>query len=763
AALRKNWGWVAAAAVLSTLVATFYTLGETRIYEASATILFDPKPPRPLGDEVQAVVDMGSGNYWNNKEYYKTQYWVIQSRRVSESVVRELNLHKDPGFIDDLPPGHNAPPKEISVEAAASKLRRHLSVEPVKDSQLARVTYQDTDPERAQRVLTVLTETYVRNNLDDTLASSNMATDWLRDQLKTLKSDLEDSEMQLHNYKKKNDILSLSLDDQSNMLREEMKQLNAQLTDVRTKREHVASRYKELRKVKDDDPTSLPARELLESATLQKLREDYVDAKRERDAMIGEGKDINYPLVAAADARASTTKTALLAEVKNIKGTMKRDLSALGSEISGLSGLYKSAKERALELNLLEIHYNRLLRSKENNEKLFGIVLDRTKQGDLTRMLRINNVRLVDRPQLPSRPISPNVPLNILTGLGIGLMLGMTLAFAREQLDRTIKTPDDAEKNLGLAFLGLLPLLSDEHKPDDKRKSRRRRRRDATEDLDHAPELAVHYRPTSGVAEAARSIRTNILFMAPDNPFKTLLITSAGPGEGKTTVSTSIAIAMAQADQKVVLIDCDMRRPRVHRVFGLSNQRGVTTALLEPETLEQSVVATVVPNLFVLPTGPIPPNPSELLHSAAFTRLLSQLQANYARLVIDSPPIVAVTDAAVLSTKVDGTIIIVRAFQTSRDLAVSGAQLYGTGACMVGTQPSGLRESPARLLPVLLLQEEGYGLTKPTPNATPGSQGVDVCPAGTHLVTRSYSPLLPCDRSGAGSAVWFPAAPLAGV
>jgi len=200
------------------------------------------------------------------------------------------------------------------------------------------------------------------------------------------------------------------------------------------------------------------------------------------------------------------------------------------------------------------------------------------------------------------------------------------------------------------------------------------------------PELVVHEAPTSGVAEAARAIRTNIIFMSPDRPFRRLLVTSAAPAEGKTTVACCVAVAMAQAGRKVALLDCDMRRPRIHRVFGFRNDVGVTTALVEQSTIEEVIRPTSVPNLSVVTTGPIPPNPAELLHSEAFERFLRALEQGFDSVVIDSPPVAPVTDAAVLSTKVDCTILVVRAFKTRKDVALRAVRaLRGVGTTTIGT------------------------------------------------------------------------------
>jgi capsular exopolysaccharide synthesis family protein len=686
AAIRKNWALVVALTAAIALATTFYTLGQTKIYEARATILFDPQPTSPLGDQVQTVVDMGAA-YWNNKEYYKTQYWVIQSMRTASQVVTELGLHKNAAFIANVPASSKPAAREVSVEDAAQRLIGRLTVEPVKDSRLATVKYQDADPERAQKILSALVDTYVQNNLGDLMESATTAADWLRSQHTSLKKELEDSEMLLHGYKRDKNILSVSMDDQSNMLREEMTQLNQALTEVATKREQAAARRAELMKITAEDPAKLPANELLNNALLQGLREQYVDAVRTRNALIGGGKGAEHPEVKAIDARAAATKQALLAEVHNIQGAVSRELAALDKEHGGLQKLFESAKTKALELNLLEIEYNRLRRNKETNEKLYSLVTERSKESDLTRMLRVNNIRVADRPLRPKSPVSPNVPLNMAGGLLVGLVLGFGAAIGKEQLDRTVKTPDDVERELSLNFLGLLPELGDGSKPAyyTRRADRRRRHPPPDEPLG-SMELIVHQQPSSGIAEAARAIRTNILFMSPDRPFHTMLVTSAGPSEGKTTVACCIAIAMAQTGKRVVLLDCDMRRPRVHRVFKQPNDVGITTTLIDLPSVGAAVKATDVPNLSILTTGPIPPNPAELLHSEAFEKLLAVLRERFDRVIIDSPPVVPVTDAAILSTKVDGTVLVIRAFKTSKELARRAVRaLRDVGGYAVGT------------------------------------------------------------------------------
>lgn len=722
--VRKHWVIAMATAVTVSLLVAFYTLGQTKIYQATATIQFDPNPPRPLGRGVDTVVEMGTGSYWNNREYYETQYKIIQSMRIALAVVRDLNLHNDVAFLKNLPPGRAAPPMSVSPEEAAETLRERLAVDPVKESRLAVVRFTDADPQRAQRILSVVVNTYVEQNLDDVLASTDSAVEWLRTQLDKLKGDLENNEMALHDYKIEKNILSVALDDQSNMLREEMKQLNEALTSVRAKREEYRARREELAKIKAGDPADLPSTELLSSPALMRLREIHDEAVRERKALLGEGKGAKHPDVRAAEERISSAKQALLAEVKNIQGALDRDVAVVSRQESGLAALFERAQKQAFELNLLEIEYNRLRRSKDNTEKLYALVLERTKEADLTRMMRVNNIRVPDPPLVQRKPIRPRVPLNLAAGLLAGLGLGVAAALGRAMLDRTLKVPDDVEQELGLACLGLLPeIASDDRQAAKRRGAPRRARRGSP-----SRELIVHEDKRSGVAEAARAIRTNLLFMAPDNPYRLLLVTSAAPSEGKTTVACCIAIAMAQAEQKVVMVDCDLRRPRLHKVFRKGSDAGVTTSLLDGELPDEEVMATDVPNLWVIPAGPIPPNPAELFHSARFRALLEKLTARFDRVIIDSPPVVAVTDAAILSTIVDGTVLVARAFKTQRDVARHGVRsLLDVGGKVAGVVLNAvdLDRDEYRYYHYYSYKKEGYYSQAPEPGE-PGERPSDV-------------------------------------
>lgn len=671
--LRKNWFFVVLAVAGFVTGASLYTSRLTRIYEAVASVQFDPQPLMPLGNQNSG--QSGPESYWSNQEYFATQLQVLTSRKVAEAVVRKLALNRDHSFIANTPAGPQGG-TEVSIDMAADVLRGRMDVKQIADSRLTRVTYRDADPSRAQRILAAVVDEYVDQNLDRTLDSASQRAEWLDTQLVKLKTELESQEMELHDFKKRNNLLSVSFDDQSNMLRAQIQQLNTALTELKARQERVAARLAVLQGISAENPASIPQSELLGDGLLQNLRSSYLAAEEQLGRLRATGKGENHPEVQAAASSLQSSHDALQVEIENIRRGCQADLDAVHRELGGVTRLYETAKSQAMDLNLNEVRYARLRRSKDNTEHVFGVVLERSTESGLSKLMPFNNVRVLDRPLLPGAPVLPRPALNLALGAAIGLLVGLCFAVGRELLDRTVRDAEGLERELGIPSIGSLPDVQGraglaalyygrysaggdrKHEPGSEPSPERL-----------VPELLVHHYPKSAAAEAARAIRTNLLLTSPDHPFKTLLVTSPSPAEGKTMVAASVAIAMAQAGQRVCLVDCDLRRPRVHSVFGSPIEPGVTVAMLDPSKLDEALIKTSAQNLWILPAGPTPPNPADLMHSEAFGRLLEGLQSRFDRIVIDSPPAGVVTDPVVLSTRVDATLLVVRARRTRRESA----------------------------------------------------------------------------------------------
>jgi succinoglycan biosynthesis transport protein ExoP len=679
AAVRKHWPVVLAASLLCAGGALLISKSLSKVYDATALVELNASVIRPLGDKAVDMDTATAGAWWDSQEYYETQYRIVTSQRVLTEVVRNLNLTTDLDFLHLKA----APARPMTTDEVAEILRGHVHVDPIKNSRLFTLHVEDTEPRRARTICSAIASTYIEQNLQTAINGSSDAAVWLGGQLDHVKQDLESNENAMQGFKEQNELPSTSINEASNMIRLEMQEYDTALTRFTTRRQEIAARYAELSKVSSDNPEELPSSELLADPFLQRVREQYLASLRERQALLEGGKGENHPQVKESTERLAQARKALLAEIANIKGAVGRDLAVITREEASERELYEAARKRAVNLNMKEIEYHRIDRARQQNEKLYAMLLERMKEADLSRMMRVNNIHLVDDALEPVRPIRPRTFVNALLGLLAGLVFGVALSWLRERLDSSLKTPDDLEDKLGLTFLGLLPQL--EGNDAARYGARRGRRRAAASVVEGPHELIVHHRPLSGVAEAARAIRTNLMFMNPDRPYKKLLVTSAAPSEGKTTVACSIAIALAQGGQRVCIVDCDLRRPRIHRIFGRAGESGVTSVLVGEATVEEVAKPTGIDNLWAIPAGPTPPNPADMLHSERFRRFIEELGERFDRVVIDSPPVVAVTDSAIISTFVDGTVFVVRAFETSRHLSAQGLRaLRDVDAPLVG-------------------------------------------------------------------------------
>jgi len=305
------------------------------------------------------------------------------------------------------------------------------------------------------------------------------------------------------------------------------------------------------------------------------------------------------------------------------------------------------------------------------------LLTKRFKETSLTEDMKTGNIRIVDRAEVPEYPIKPKKKLNILLAIIVSLLTGTGLAFFFEYLDNTIKVPEEVEKHLNIPFLGSTPLFSTKNKWNIRG--------------DTSPELIAFNYPRSTASESYRGIRTSILFSSAESAPQVILITGVGPQEGKTITTANLAVTMAQADSKIVILDCDMRRANVHKVFGTANDHGISNLLVGNSNMREAIVHTRIPNLDVIPCGPTPPNPSELLGSTRMKTLLNSLRKHYAHILIDSPPSIAVTDSVVLSKSVDGVILVIRAGYTAKEIIKSGiAQFGAVGTHILGAVLNGV-------------------------------------------------------------------------
>ena len=656
-AVRRRWVILATTVTLFGAVA-LHTLRQPRIYAASASIVIDATPPRILDSQVADVSEPGAGGYWYTREYTETQTSIIISRAVSQRAIEKLGLDRDPAFLG-VSGIQDAKTRELAMRSidAAGLLQSKLTVVPVKDTRIVNVRVEDLDPKRAALLANEVAEAYIAENLALRLRISETANRWLEERLAELEQRTKQSEIAVYDFKKDADMLTTSLEDRASIISQRLSTYNGALTEIRTRVAGLKARVEainSLRRSTDTakDPTWADVLSAGGGSTpLTALKSRYLNEKSECGAL-GERYLPGHPKLASCLQKVGDARADLIHELDNVVRSAQLELTEALAKERNLQELLDATKAEAFEVNKRQIEFDRIKREADNNQRLYDMVLKRLKDTELSGMLRTSNARVLDAARPSAAPIRPKVRNDLALGLLLGVLAGLGLAFVLEQLDTTVKSQADVEEKVGVPFLGLLPRVSVE--------------RDApVGEL----ELYVYRHPKSTVAEACRAVRTNLLFMSPDRPLRTILVTSSGPREGKSTTVIATGIAMAQSGGRVLLVDTDMRRPRLHRAMGVPNDKGVSSVLVGDATLDEVLKSTEVPGLFLIPSGPIPPNPAELFHTQAFREFVASISSRFERVLFDSPPVNAVADPAVLATQVDGTLLVFRADATHKTLA----------------------------------------------------------------------------------------------
>jgi len=658
--LRKRWRVLSFVLVASLVVAFVYTIRQPRVFEATCSLVIESSAPQVL-EGVKDVIEMAA----SSREFYATQYRIIRSREIAQMVIDRLALASDPTYGGNAD-GSKQPDQEVMLE----RLLTAVKVVGVRESRIANILVRDVNPARATRIANAFADIYIERNLDFKLEGARSAGSWLGEQTVGLRKQLETSEMDLYRFRKERNLLDVGLDDKMGMTRQNLQSLNSKITDAKAKRIEIESIRKLILAAKNDirERESLP--EIRDNPVVQKLRENYLDLlklKADLESRYGE----KHPKIDTIQQQLAAIQRDYAKELDDVLRAFDKRYEALVETENSLNKWMSHEKQQALELSKLETEFRPLARDAENNAKVYSLINQRHKEINLTGMLRANNVRILDRATPPRLAVSPIMPLNLAVGAVLGLLWGLILAFVVESLDNTIKTPEAAEEIVGAPLLGVVPMLS---------QSRQHLIADAPE-----RDLAVFKDPTSLAAEACRSIRTNMLFISAQKEFALFSVTSPGPQDGKTTVAINLAVTMAQAGGRVLLIDTDMRKPRVHKSFGIKSDKGISSVIAGDIQLKDAIFKSEVPNLDVLPCGPMPPNPAELLHTERFRQVLSQCRSNYDRVVMDSPPIAPVTDPAIIGSVTDGVVLVLRAGHTTREAAqFARRQLGDAGARILG-------------------------------------------------------------------------------
>ena len=671
---KRRWTIIAFAFVVLALtsIATFKT---TPIYDAVGRIAINHE-----NSDALPFKDNTSNSMPEYEDYMtaiETQVRILKSDNLAMRVIRRLGLDKNPKFTDVSKPqtaanelGTTAPTVDSRQETLLiNTFRGGLKVLALNNTRLIEIHYLHSDAHLAADIVNALVGAYREQNYETKFQSTSETADWLTKQLGDLKLQVETSQGKLIRFQREKGIVGI--DDKQNLTTSKLDELSKELITTGADRIQKEANYK-LAEAANPELMGLSPSEMLGHLREREstLKQEYAQLKTQFGAA--------YPKVIEVKNQLDEVQSDIDAEGARMASQIKNEYLAAQQRENLVRTEMEAQEREANELNQNAIEFNLLKRDVDANRTLYEGLLQKLKEATLEAGLHSNNIRVVDSARVPLVPSSPDIPRNLAIGIVLGLSGGIGLAFLLESLDNTVRTPAQAELASGWPSLGVVPQFL---------RADRQSLQPAKLNLAKA-ELVAHHRPKSEAAESYRSLRTSILLSAFDNPPKVLLVTSPLPQEGKTTTSVNCAIVLAQRGSRVLLVDADLRRPGVHRAFALDRDRGGLSTLLEGTTTMESVVTFYpeVAHLCILPAGPPPPHPAELLGSSKMKSLIAQWRRDYDHVIIDTPPALSVTDPVILSVEADSVILVIRSGKTTKDALRRAADLFW----QVNAQPLGV-------------------------------------------------------------------------
>jgi succinoglycan biosynthesis transport protein ExoP len=619
----------------------------TPIYRASATLQITQDNPASLVGERDPLAALSASE--TQGRFYETQYMLLGSRSMAYRIIDSLKLDETPEYQNLRKRMKGKSANEIRIKYADSVLA-NLDVKPLKRSYLVEVAYHSPDKELAQNVVNVISSEYMKYSMDTRRQSYDLIKNWLEGELLLLARKVEESERKVYEHGKQKEFLSLE-EGKDNVTINKYVELGALLTRAQAERLVKEALHKQIKEKGADAPA------ITNNALIQKLRADFIE-QQAKVSSLNKIYDVNYPQLQAERGKLNELRARLDNEVKRIRASIDSDYGAALKAESLLQEALNSQKHNVGDLQQTLVKHHILKRDMQTNEQLYQALLARMKETSVSSTMVASNVAVVSPAELPYRPYKPTKRLNMILACFFGLTGGIGLAFLCEYLDDSIKTVAEMERACRLPLLGVIPLLG-------------------SQKLEDKTELSLisFNRPRSYISEAVRQVRTSIMLSASGGAPGAILVTSANPSEGKSTLCINLAISLAMNNCKVVLMDCDLRKPGMHKIFKLDSQPGLSNFLTGNAPKSEIIRPTEVPNLFLIPAGPIPPSPAELLNSKLFKDLLMSLRMEFQHLVIDSPPLIEFADARIMSTIVDGTLLVVRNHYTTRKAGSVAKQL----------------------------------------------------------------------------------------
>lgn len=656
---RAKWG-IVFVTLCSLLVGVYIASTSTPIYQASSKILADPQQPNAARDEqyiASALVFL----------FYETQYEIIQSRSIAETVVDKLDLvekykqkqkenkSKEKSFVSEMKAEisalfgnaeNNKKPKPLSDTEIkvmlASGIQGGLSVSGGKQSQVINLSYQSDDPELATEIVNAVSQAYIQFGLESRLGEVKNTEAWLSEQSTDLKAQLTASENKLREFRLQQGMVDTNL--QQRDANSRMQSLNNQLINAQTKLGNAEELYMQVKDLPADSPAFYSLNAVLQNNTASDLVKQQASAQSKFDEL-DERYKAKHPKLIAAVSELKSVKTSLNAEIAKIVEGIKTDFNLARQQVTNIEKLIDKEKASIQSLQGSNFTLTSLEREVENNRRIYESFIGRLMETNIRGDFNASNVQIIDSATVPKAPIKPNVKLIIVLSGLFGGFLGVVLAFVREAMHNTYRTTDAIEENLNIPALGVTMALK-------------------KKDAHGIPEMEYINDTRSVFAESINTIRTGLQFSNIDNPPKTILVTSATGSEGKSTLAMNLAAAYSQVG-KTLLLEVDLRKPSVFKNLKLEHKMGLTDLLAGTANFGDCIVNPTGKKEFnVMPCGTIPHNPIELLTSEKFTNAIASLKKHFDHIILDGPPTLPVSDACVIANSVDGVIVAVKAEET---------------------------------------------------------------------------------------------------
>jgi len=698
--------WIIALSFVVVLIATLiFTFTADPVYEASSKIIIES-----TGAMERSLFDLTS--LGNQSTMVANQTEILKSRTLAERVVKRLDLSNVRDSLKLFQPNEEG--EYLTFRDMVQIIQDNMEVEHTRDTDILTITFSAGSPFEAAYIANTIAEEFQLLNAESNKSEISDLRKFIENRLAIKEKELRNSENRLRDYQEREKVASL--DEETSELVTRLANMEATLEEAQVELQSDLEMKKSLQSKLEEQKANLP-NDLSEISTpyLKALQQQLAQIVADRTVYVTalqseaptQNRQFYQATIKQYDEKIKAIKDKLREEATKItKSSMVTDPLQMSQDIVNklltLDGDIQAATAKINALQDVVSEYNtkletlpekvlelaRLERRRKVDEQTYMLMIQKLEETKIQEAAQAKNVHIIDEAIEPLYPVKPKKKLNVLLGILIGLGLGVGIAFMIEYFDNSVKTPEELEQ-MGFSVLTSIPRIEmDKVKKKFEKKYANMGQHEAQR---IEARLITHLDPKSPVAEAYRSLRTNLQFSKVDHKLRTILVTSAGPKEGKSTSATNLAIALSQAGQKVVLVDADLRRPVVHSIFGISKEEGLTNYLMEAIPYEKLIKDTFLDNMKIITSGVLPPNPSELLASKKMENMLDRLKNDFEMVVIDSPPVIAVTDAAILSTKVDGTILVVASGQTNKDaLARAKTQLESVDSVLLGTLLNGV-------------------------------------------------------------------------